>query len=353
MTLLIATDEAGYGPRLGPLVVVATAWRLQPGNSLASAHRKLEQPVAVEGFGKLRIDDSKRIFVRKKMGSTSQSSGAAIDLLTDAAAAWAAMPVPSEHYQQWLIQLAAGDIEELGVQPWFASLSSGMSSTSQPNRPSATTPPLAGAGGTGPLVDHWNRGGLQLIDIAARIIDAGRFNSLLDVFANKADLLSHITCELALKLWQRHRAAADWQSYIYSDRHGGRAYYGALLQHHCPELSMRVVDESSQCSSYRLCDSGAVLSAVGSRAIDWSFTVGGDSYPPVALSSIIAKSTRERLMTLFNQYFQSAAEDHKAFLSNPLRPTAGYYGDAARFLQDIAPIRTRRSLADAILIRKR
>ena len=28
MTLLIGTDEAGYGPNLGPLVVAATAWRV-------------------------------------------------------------------------------------------------------------------------------------------------------------------------------------------------------------------------------------------------------------------------------------------------------------------------------------
>ena len=28
MTLVIGTDEAGYGPNLGPLVVAATAWRV-------------------------------------------------------------------------------------------------------------------------------------------------------------------------------------------------------------------------------------------------------------------------------------------------------------------------------------
>ena len=28
MTLVIGTDEAGYGPNLGPLVVAATAWQL-------------------------------------------------------------------------------------------------------------------------------------------------------------------------------------------------------------------------------------------------------------------------------------------------------------------------------------
>ena len=31
MTLLIGTDEAGYGPNLGPLVVAASAWRVVEG----------------------------------------------------------------------------------------------------------------------------------------------------------------------------------------------------------------------------------------------------------------------------------------------------------------------------------
>ena len=29
MTLVIGTDEAGYGPNLGPLVVAATAWQVE------------------------------------------------------------------------------------------------------------------------------------------------------------------------------------------------------------------------------------------------------------------------------------------------------------------------------------
>ncbi|MEI7781546.1 MAG: hypothetical protein WCJ18_06425, partial [Planctomycetota bacterium] len=29
MTIVIGTDEAGYGPNLGPLVVAATAWRIE------------------------------------------------------------------------------------------------------------------------------------------------------------------------------------------------------------------------------------------------------------------------------------------------------------------------------------
>jgi ribonuclease HII len=350
MPLLIATDEAGYGPRLGPLVIVATAWRLQPEQSLPSAHRKLAQPIAIDGFGKLRIDDSKRIFARRKTVPAIQSKSS-IDLLTDAAAIWAAMPLPSGNYRQWLLELAAGDVDDLGAQPWFASLSHDAQTADGPIQVSLADESIHHTKATGALINHWRRGGLQLIAIAARIIDAARFNCFLDIFANKADLLSHMTCELALTLWQKHRDPVDLKAYIYSDRHGGRAYYGGLLQHHCPELTMQVIHESSQCSSYRLC--GAECFITGTESIDWSFTVGGDSYPPVALSSIIAKSTRERLMALFNEYFQVEAKAHKVFCENPLRPTAGYAVDATRFLEDIRPICTQRSFADAVLIRKR
>ena len=44
--LLIATDEAGYGPKLGPLVIVATAWSI-PGDDL-------ETEALTERFAPLR-----------------------------------------------------------------------------------------------------------------------------------------------------------------------------------------------------------------------------------------------------------------------------------------------------------
>ena len=50
---------------------------------------------------------------------------------------------------------------------------------------------------------------------------------------------------------------------------------------------------------------------------------------PVALASMFAKYVRELLMGAFNHYWQQVVPG--------LRPTAGYYTDAMRFLADIDP----------------
>lgn len=353
MPLLIATDEAGYGPRLGPLVIVATAWQLPPTATPESVHQGLAQAIEVEPYGRVQIDDSKRLFVRK-LSKKAETQVPILDLLTDAAASWAAMPLPSEDYYRWLAQLAPDDVIPLQRQPWFVSLGV-PPSTAEKTSSASDAETDSGCSESAAvicrkLIGHWSATGQKLIGIAARVIDAARYNQLLDVFSNKAELLSHLTCELALQLWRQHAGGAE-RTWIYSDRHGGRAYYGGLLQHHCPDLRMRVLQESTQCSTYQLSAEG---DAPAPCEIEWAFTVGGDSFAPVALSSIVAKATREQLMQRFNSYFQAEAMQlGAAAISTSLRPTAGYAVDAERFLRDIQPIRDRRSLSDDILIRRR
>ncbi len=364
MPLLIATDEAGYGPRLGPLVIVATAWQVPPEATPESAHESLAKAVHVAPFGRLRIDDSKRLFIRKASQPKSAPQQSIVDLLTDAAASWAAMPLPSADYSHWLEHLAPGDLAALGRQPWFASLVAPQTAAGTVTPPKAvaersSAAPHADAPSLATdihhrLIKHWSTDGLQLAGISARVIDAATFNSLLDKFTNKAELLSHLTCELALKLWRQHAAATSERVWIFSDRHGGRAYYGGLLQHHCPNFNMRVLHESSQRSCYHLSSTIEAITPSPGCEIEWAFTVGGDSFAPVALSSIIAKSTREQLMERFNAYFQAAAASARTTdAPPPLRPTAGYAVDADRFLRDVRDICSRRSLSDAILIRRR
>ena len=63
--LLIATDEAGYGPKLGPLVIVSTAWQI-PGDHLGEDELKalfapLREP-CVCGESTVVVDDSKVVY---------------------------------------------------------------------------------------------------------------------------------------------------------------------------------------------------------------------------------------------------------------------------------------------------
>ncbi len=343
MSLLIATDEAGYGPRLGPLVIAATAWRLKPDADWEDAARRLSEPVEIPPLGKLCVDDSKKLYRGGSAIAHGGGSTARLDAIAAAAAAWIGAPRPDGDYRAWLCQLAPDDLEGLTRQPWFAPLAV-----------SQGAEVASGEAFVDSLLNHWNGGRMRLVGIAARVIDAARFNRLLETKANKADLLSNLTCELALRLLQRHATQEDaaGEVQIFSDRHGGRARYAGLLQHHCPESLLRVIAEGPRLSEYLLMapDGEAGLSQLSLR---WRFTVGGDSYPPVAMSSIIAKSTRERLMRYFNDFF--AAAWNRKTNPNPnrvqLKPTAGYAVDADRFLAQTAALRRQLSIPDERLIR--
>lgn len=340
MSLLIATDEAGYGPRLGPLVIAATAWRRDSQADWKEAARRLSEPIEIPRLGPLFVDDSKKLH-RGGANARGVAGQSRLDLIAAAAAAWVESPRPDGDYRAWLSRLAPDDLEGLTRQPWFAALSD----------PQDAPFPF-GQGAVDTLLSHWGGGGLRLVGIAARVIDAARFNRLLETKANKADLLSNLTCELAVRLLRRHATAEDatGEVSLFSDRHGGRVRYGALLQHHCPEWCLRVVTEGNRLSEYWLVSPDGETQ--GSQpSLRWRFTVGGDSYPPVAMSSIIAKSIRERLMRYFNDFFAAhwSRETHPNRESLP--PTAGYAVDAERFLAQTATLRRKLAIPDERLIR--
>ena len=61
-----------------------------------------------------------------------------------------------------------------------------------------------------------------------------------------------------------------------------------------------------------------------------SFEVDADSgHMPVALASMLAKYTRELLMSRFNAYFARRLPD--------VKPTAGYATDGQRWLEQVEP----------------
>jgi ribonuclease HII len=77
-----------------------------------------------------------------------------------------------------------------------------------------------------------------------------------------------------------------------------------------------------------------------------TFLVEGDSASlPVAAASILAKYTRELFMRALNLWFAERLPG--------LRPTAGYWQDARRFLEETEGLRRSLGIADDVLIRAR
>ena len=80
------------------------------------------------------------------------------------------------------------------------------------------------------------------------------------------------------------------------------------------------------------------------RKMEISFVEKGeDTCMSVALASIFSKYVRELFMHLENQYWLHLVPN--------LKPTAGYYTDALRFLSQIADVRKKEAIQDNILIR--
>ena len=339
MTLVIGTDEAGYGPNLGPLVVAATAWRVAA--DAADAERVLATAVAealADHEGPLWAD-SKRIY-RGGDGFAALERGALVALTL----AGGGLP------RSWpeLAVALVGDRDPEPTPPETARLAS------------TALPADADAGAclelTARLGPRLTAGAATLVAVRCRVIQPAAFNALLDAGLNKSDILSHTTLQLAADLAARgktppgpsstwptgeqaevphgrqspHLAAADvFQSLpdagggeptlVWCDRHGGRRRYAPLLARHFAEPLVRVVEETASHSAYE-------LPAAACRV---EFDVGGESRTPVAVASMTAKYVRELAMRAFNAHWSA--------LDATLAPTAGYPVDAARWRRQATP----------------
>jgi hypothetical protein len=135
------------------------------------------------------------------------------------------------------------------------------------------------------------------------------------------------------EIWTRW---PDAHPRVLVDRQGGRIQYLRPLQLSFPDAQVRILAEDAALCRYEL--------ARGNRRLTVSFAPEADGrHLPVALASMVAKYVRELLMTRLNRWFRDQMPE--------LRPTAGYYGDGRRFLDDVRPVIERLNLSPARLVR--
>jgi hypothetical protein len=296
VTLVIGTDEAGYGPNLGPLVIGATAWRIaaRPAEAEGVLAAALAAADSVAG-GRL-WGDSKEIY----------RGGAGLDQLERGALVALALATGSRP-ERWPGLAAAVGIDRDDTPAEQAALQA----LALPRHASAAAQPELAAA----VRERLSSLGVEAVAVRCRLIAPGAFNRLLDRGLNKSDILSAATLDLAATL--ASGVAAAERVVIWCDRHGGRRRYAPQVARAFATPLVQPLEETPRQSCYRIDDS---------RSIE--FTVGGEARLPVAAASMTAKYLRELAMLGFNAHWGAVLPG--------LAPTAGYPVDAARWRREAA-----------------
>jgi ribonuclease HII len=301
----MGVDEAGYGPNLGPLVVAASLWSAPSDFDEQHFAAALAGDFACRSYSRncshVPLGDSKQLFAPQSgLGTLEAGLLALLPLLPQPPAA-----VGSEASLGALLGRLTTPAcrHELQSLAWYTGFE-------QRAVPHALTD-----------VDELQRlaavarqslrgSAIELVDLQAEIVCEPSFNREVTAAGSKGAVLSRVTLELVVRLLKQCSTATE----VFCDRQGGRKNYLPQLLAAMPDEWFRETALSSVRSSYR---------SQGARPIVVHFSVGGDSFPPTALASMLAKYIRERLMVVFNSFWKHHVAD--------LKPTAGYPLDARRF----------------------
>ncbi len=327
MGYLIGTDEAGYGPNLGPLVISATVWEAPDGVGGEDLFGRLSRVIAsrpnVGGtnrvpatFPPLLIADSKTLYSPERgLRHLERGLWAALGLLDICPRTWRDV---------WQA-IAPDAIGHMQAVPWYA----GYDCPAPLDCDGEDLALLAE-----PLRAGLAAAGVRLRAVRSRAIFAHQLNELIERHGSKGAALSHQTLELAARLID---TLPPGPVSVICDKHGGRNRYGDLLAEHFPEWFIEIRGEGRQRSSYRF--------GPADRRVEFCFRVGAESCLPAALASMASKYLRELAMRAFNDFWRQHVPN--------LPPTAGYPQDAKRFRADIAETQKHLHISDRILWRAR
>jgi hypothetical protein len=320
MLYVVGTDEAGYGPHFGPLVIAATVWQIDgPGKShdLYRALRKVICNDAAKATArKIAMADSKALYSPDRgLHDLERGVLAALCCLGYEPACWRSL---------WRFLDSANELDG-DSQAWHLDYELHLPLAIELKKLAKT-------------VDVLRLGleaaGVRLVAIKTRVIFPERFNELTESYDNKAELLSRTTLAL---LDHVLAALPDGPVIAFCDKHGGRNFYAALLQQQFPDWLVEVHAEGCDESIYRF--------GPAERRVEVGFRVRSEQFLPAALASMTAKYLREVFMRPFNDFWCARIPG--------LRPTAGYPFDSHRFRRDIKETQLALGIADRVLWRNR
>jgi ribonuclease HII len=313
MPYLIGSDEAGYGPRLGPLLISVSVWQVDGVPQQIDLYERLAAAVrpaaTADGPERITIADSKLLY--KSRGTLRNLERAVFP----------ALAAVGERPESWIAfwESLAGDSgaprQDL---PWYRQYDESLPIDAEPAELEQLGKKFSAT---------LQQCGIRLVKLHSVAIFPAEFNRLTDRLGSKGAALTTATLRLiaaALNL-----VPAD-EALIVCDKHGGRNHYLSALQQQFPDFLAEVVCESRPLSSYRMGPPGCQN--------EFRFQAGGESFLPTALASLVSKYLRELAMRAFNAYWRERDPN--------LKPTAGYPQDAVRFRSDIEPVRSGLGISD-------
>jgi hypothetical protein len=345
MALLAGIDEAGYGPILGPLVVTGVAFRVPDslvGECLWDMLRETCTRRVQRNETRLLVADSKQVYGHGAQGGMVALERTVLSMLG------VGHSVPAT-VDDLLIRVAPGTRLDFEEHPWYRGIQRSI--------------PVSSCSDVSMWANALSRNLIQrsliFLGAFAEPVPEGRYNRLVRDTGNKADVLAAANLRIIKRMLEMLQRGE--QAVILADRLGGRARYAELVRSAWPDANLHIVCETSDRSEYIFQTPGIPKNSPPSEMPEY---VGSDDAPrsasaevriayatgadrlhfPVALASIFSKYLREVFMLLFNDYWSCFGN---------LKPTAGYYSDAKRWLNDARPILEEMGIRPANLVRSK
>ncbi|MDF1700012.1 MAG: hypothetical protein P1V36_02480 [Planctomycetota bacterium] len=325
--LHVGVDEAGYGPLLGPLVIGAAAFRIDettrphgipdPCGWRTHLRRRLKGLVVrARGTNAARglpvpIDDSKAVKQRTGLAGLARGVGLFASAMDQA---------PPAHLEDLIVRYSDRGPDAYACCPWFRDLER----IELPHYP-----------WTGPLDERFAARGVQALDLRVLAADAPELNESFDAIRNKASVLGLLSATLVLSILDRHPGE---DAILVMDRQGGRQDYASYLARVFPFAIVSPAGAPRGEVRYRV--------RLPDRMLHVRFVTKGDRISlAVGWASMAAKLTRELFMARLNHWFHERAPD--------VRPTAGYYTDGRRFLDEVGAVLAEEEIPRHLLVRSR